>query len=252
MTRWKLKIEYKGTSYAGWQRQEHAKSVQQTIEDALFAFCQQNICIHAAGRTDAGVHALGQVAHFDLDYGDRPLTGEALARALNAHLLNRSISILRAEPVGDDFHARFSATSKLYTYEILNRQAMPALNKNLVWHIRRPLNIAAMESASRYLLGHHDFSTFRAAQCQAKSPERTLDRLEIEEEILEDGRLLKIHAEARSFLHHQVRNIVGALALVGQDKWTPEDVKTALEAHDRKKGGPTAPPDGLYLVQVRY
>jgi tRNA pseudouridine38-40 synthase len=252
MTRWKLKIEYKGTDYAGWQRQDHARSVQQTIEDALFAFCQQDIRLHVAGRTDAGVHALGQVAHFDLDYGDRILTGESLARALNAHLVNRSVSILRAEPVADDFHARYSATSKLYTYEILNRQAMPALQKNLVWHIRRPLNIATMESASRHLLGRHDFSTFRAAQCQAKSPERTLDRLEIEEKILEDGRLLRIHAEARSFLHHQVRNIVGALALVGQDKWTPEDVKTALEARDRRKGGPTAPPDGLYLVQVRY
>lgn len=250
MQRWKLTIEYRGSSFSGWQRQEDGvSSVQQTIEEALFAFCQQDIRLHVAGRTDAGVHAAGQVAHFDLDYGDRPLDGFNLCKALNAHLVGKAVSILAAEPVSQDFHARFTAKDKLYTYKILNRQAPAALNEGLVWHIRRPLNVTAMQEGANYLLGHHDFTTFRAAECQAKSPLKTLDRLVVTAVTAED---IQIHAEARSFLHHQVRNMVGTLVLVGEGKWTPLDVKTALEAKDRARGGRTAPADGLYLIDVRY
>lgn len=252
MTRWKLTIEYKGTAYAGWQRQDGVPSVQQTIEEALLGFCQQDIRLHVAGRTDAGVHARGQVAHFDLEYGDRPLDAETIVRALNAHLRDADICILSAEQAAPEFHARFGATSKLYTYDILNRQALPAIEKDLVWHVRRELDVSLMRDAAQHLLGQHDFSTFRAGQCQAKSPIRTLDRLDIVETPLAHGRRISFHAEARSFLHHQVRNMVGALALVGERKWTPDDLKTALEAKNRTKGPATAPPDGLYLVEVRY
>lgn len=249
MTRWKLTIEYQGTKYAGWQRQDGGiKSVQQSVETAIYKFCQQQIIIHVAGRTDAGVHANGQVAHFDLDYGDRELTPHDLRKALNAHLGSEPISILKAEETHDEFHARFDAVSKLYTYRVLNREAKPSFQKNLVWHIRRELNIDAMREGAKHLLGSHDFTSFRAAECQAKTPLRSLDRLDIEcvgEEIL-------FHAEARSFLHHQVRNMVGTLAQVGQNKWQPIQVKRVLDAKDRTKAGPTAPPDGLYLVEVRY
>lgn len=253
MQRWKLTIEYRGSDYAGWQRQEEGvPSVQQAIEEALFGFCQQDIRLHVAGRTDAGVHALGQVAHFDIDYGDRDLTGFDLCRALNAHLREQPVSVLEAEVVSADFHARFGAKDKLYTYKVLNRQAPPTVDAGLVWHIRRPLNVDAMQEAAGYLLGHHDFTTFRAAECQSKSPMKTLDRLDIEKTALRDGSELHFHAEARSFLHHQVRNMVGTLVMVGEEKWQPADIKTALEARDRSKGGRTAPPDGLYLVAVRY
>lgn len=248
MTRWKLTIEYQGTRYAGWQWQENSPSIQQAIEEAITAFCQQRIRIYVAGRTDAGVHALGQVAHFDLDYGDRPLTGFDLTKALNAILRPQPIVVLQAEEVDSGFHARFSAKDKLYTYKLLNRQAPPSIQQNLVWHHRRPLDIGRMEIAAQHLIGHHDFSTFRAAECQAKSPLKTLDTFRIERE----GDEIRFHVEGRSFLHHQVRNMVGTLVLVGEGKWTPEDVKAALDARDRARGGPTAPPDGLYLVSVRY
>lgn len=247
-TRWKLTIEYDGTKYAGWQRQDNAWSVQQAVEEAITGFCQQELRIHVAGRTDAGVHACGQVAHFDLDYGDRALSGYDLAKAINAHLLKQRISILKAEPVHENFHARYDAISKLYTYKILNRFARPTFQKNIVWHVKRPLDIASMRTAARHLLGHHDFTSFRATECQAKSPVRTIDRLDIEKE----GDEIHLHVEGRSFLHHQVRNIVGTLALVGDGKWTTDRVKVALDARDRKMGGPTAPPDGLYLMHVDY
>jgi tRNA pseudouridine38-40 synthase len=254
MTRWKLIIEYKGTSFSGWQRQENAPSVQQTLEEALFAFCQKNITLHVAGRTDAGVHARAQAAHFDLDYGDRPLGGSDLVKALNAHLRPHPVVIVSAEKTSPEFHARFDARNKLYTYRIICRTAPPVLEEGLVWHRRELFNIPAMQEAARYLLGKHDFSTFRDSQCQAKTPERTLDRLDIEEKIYDahGGREVLIHAEARSFLHHQVRNITGTLVLVGEGKWTPDDVKAALEARDRTRGGPTAPSEGLYLIQVDY
>ncbi|HQX28066.1 MAG TPA: tRNA pseudouridine(38-40) synthase TruA [Alphaproteobacteria bacterium] len=255
MTRWKLTIEYVGTNYSGWQRQEEGvPSVQAAIELAIKKFCQQDITIHVAGRTDAGVHAKGQVAHFDLDYGGRKLEGFDLMKALNAHLKPQPVGIIKAETVPDDFHARFNAKNKLYQYRILNRSAFPTFEQGLVWHFKRPLDVAVMKEAAKHLLGHHDFTTFRDSECQAKSPDRTLDRLEITDKDYDEsgGREILIEAEARSFLHHMMRNIAGTLVLVGEGKWKPEDVKTALEARDRTKGGPTAPPDGLTLVRVDY
>ncbi|MDB5490772.1 MAG: tRNA pseudouridine synthase [Micavibrio sp.] len=253
--RWKLIIEYCGTPYSGWQRQEEGvRSVQGVVEDAIHAFCQQRLTIHVAGRTDAGVHARGQVAHFDLDYGDRALTGYDLTKALNAHLKTEAVSVISAEAVDAEFHARFGAVNKLYVYRIVNRNAKPALEDGKVLHIRRDLDIGAMQLAANRLLGNHDFTTFRASECQAKSPVKTLDRLDIEAVAYDDegGREIRIYAEGRSFLHHQVRNMVGTLALVGEGKWTPDDVAAALAACDRTKGGPTAPPDGLYLMRVDY
>lgn len=254
LKRWKLTIEYMGTPYSGWQRQEDGVvSVQQKIEDAIVGFCQQDIRVHVAGRTDAGVHAEGQVAHFDLDYGDRPLEGYDLARALNAHLRNEKISILKAELVTNDFHARFSALNKLYTYRLINRTAPPSFQESLMWHVWGELDVLAMREGSEHLLGHHDFSTFRAAECQAKSPMKTLGRADIEEiPLLHGGREIRFFFEGRSFLHHQVRNMVGTLVLVGQGKWSPDDVRKALDAKDRKAGGPTSPPDGLYLTRIDY
>ena len=255
MTRWKLTIEYVGTHYSGWQRQEDGvPSVQASIEEAIKKFCQQDITIHVAGRTDAGVHAKGQVAHFDLDYGTRDLSGFDLMKALNAHLKPRPVSIIKAEAVPGDFHARFNAKNKLYRYRILNRSAFPTFEQGLVWHFKRPLDVEAMKKAAAFLIGHHDFTTFRDSECQAKSPERTLDRLEVTVKEYDEsgGREIVIEAEARSFLHHMVRNIVGTLVLVGEGKWQPMDVKTALEARDRTCGGPTAPPDGLALARVEY
>lgn len=255
MTRWKLTIEYVGTNYSGWQRQEEGvRSVQAAIEEAIRKFCQQDITIHVAGRTDAGVHAKGQVAHFDLDYGTRKLEGFDLMKALNAHLRPQPVGIIKAEIVPDDFHARFNAKNKLYQYRILNRSAFPTFEQGLVWHFKRPLDVPAMKEAAKHLLGHHDFTTFRDSECQAKSPDRTLDRLEITDKDYDEsgGREILIEAEARSFLHHMMRNITGTLVLVGEGKWQAQDVKTALEARDRTRGGPTAPPDGLTLVRVDY
>lgn len=253
-TRWKLIIEYDGRMFAGWQRQENVPSVQQAIEEAITKFCQQEIRIHAAGRTDAGVHAKGQVAHFDLDYGDRALKGYELAKALNFHLGEFPVSIVTAEPVRPEFHARFDAVNKLYTYRIVNRSARPALDDGHVWYVKKPLNVDAMREGAKFLIGHHDFTTFRDSECQAKTPLRTLDRLDIESSDYDGqgGVDIRIHAEARSFLHHQVRNMVGTLSLVGEGKWAPADIATALVAQDRTKGGPTAPPDGLYLVRIDY
>ncbi len=252
--RWKLTIEYQGTGYAGWQRQEDGiPSIQQEIEDAITKFCGQDCRLHVAGRTDAGVHAHGQIAHFDLDYGDRPLDGYILAKAINAHLGSRKIAILLAEPVGEDFHARFNATNKLYIYRILSRLAPPTFDQNLVWWMRYDLNLLAMHEGAKYLLGQHDFTSFRAAECQAKSPIRTLDRVDIEElSFACGGREIRFQVEAKSFLHHQVRNIVGSLVEVGTGKWQPINIKKVLEAKDRKEGGITAPADGLSLVRVDY
>lgn len=247
-TRWKITIEYDGRPFSGWQYQDHIISVQQVIEDALYKFCQQVIRIHVAGRTDAGVHACGQVAHFDLDYGDRALSGYDLAKAMNAHLGDHPVSIVMAERVDAEFHARFSALNKLYRYRVLNRPARPALDVGRVWHIKRPLDVNAMRAGAVHLLGKHDFTTFRASECQAKSPLRSLDRAEI----IQQGHEIDFYFEGRSFLHHQVRNMVGTLALVGEGKWHPDDIVRALAARDRTKGGPTAPPDGLYLMRVDY
>lgn len=253
--RWKLTLEYRGTNYCGWQRQKNdVPTVQQTLEEALYAFCQKDIVTTVAGRTDAGVHAIGQVAHFDLDYGVRDLTGFDLAKALNAHMRPQPISVVSAEIVADDFNARFDAINKLYRYRVLQRPSFPALEQGLVWHFKRKLDVAAMQEGANYLLGNHDFSTFRDSQCQAKSPIRTLDRLELYERDYDayGGKEIIMEAEAQSFLHHQIRNFVGTLALVGEGKWQPEDVKTALEKKDRTTAGPTAPADGLYLVRIDY
>lgn len=253
--RWKITIEYNGADYCGWQRQtEEFSSIQGAIEDAIKAFCQQDITIYAAGRTDAGVHAKGQVAHFDLDYGDRELSGFELLKAINAHLRPQPVAVIAAEVVDSEFQARFDATNKLYQYRIVCRPAFMTHDAGLVWHCKRDLDVARMQAGAQYLLGHHDFTTFRDSQCQAKSPMRTLDRLEITERAYDHcgGREIIVEAEAMSFLHHQVRNMVGTLALVGEGKWQAEDIKAALEQCDRTKGGPTAPADGLYLMRVDY
>lgn len=254
MQRWKIWIEYDGGKYYGWQRQADVPTVQQHIEEALYKFCQQKIILHVAGRTDAGVHALGQVAHFDLDYGDRPLEGYDLVKALNAHLRPEKIAVIAAEKTGEEFHARHSAVNKLYRYHIVQRTGFLALDRGRCWHIRRPLNVGAMHEAAQILLGQHDFTTFRDSECQAASPVKTLDRLDVTERPYDahGGRAIIIEGEAKSFLHHQMRNMVGSLVLVGEGKWTKADLKQALEAQDRKSGGPTAPPDGLYLVRVDY
>lgn len=254
LKRWKLTIEYNGTTFSGWQIQDNAPTVQEAVEDAIEKFCQQRVSLTAAGRTDAGVHAFGQVAHFDLDYGERDLTGFDLAKAINAHLRPQPIAILDAEEVAADFHARFNAKNKQYMYRLVSRSAPPVVDHNRIWHIRYNLNADAMRNGAAYLKGHHDFTTFRDSNCQAKSPERTIDRIEIEEHEFDhlDGKEIRIIVEAQSFLHHQVRNIAGTLALVGQGKWAASDVKDALKARDRRAGGPTAPAHGLYLVRIDY
>jgi len=254
MQRWKLTIEYDGAPFYGWQRQGSLPSVQQTIETAIRDFSQQDITIHAAGRTDTGVHAKGQIAHFDLDYGDRGITPFEMAKAINAHMKPYLVSILKAEIVAPDFHARFQAKNKLYTYRLLSRQGAPTYERGKVWHTHHKLDSAAMHKAAQHLVGHHDFTSFRDSACQAKSPVKTLTRLDVEEKIYDDhgGREILIHAEGRSFLHHQVRNMVGTLYLVGDGKWQPDDVRAALDAKDRAKAGPTCPPDGLYLVRIDY
>ncbi len=250
--RWKLTIEYDGTGFAGWQRQARDPSIQGCLEKAIHAFCGETVTLHVAGRTDAGVHATGQVAHVDLD---RASTAKEVQDAINAHLRPLPISIVKAEAVSPEFHARFDALNRVYCYQILmNRWAPPALDGAYVWHVGWDLDAAAMHAAAQHLVGHHDFSTFRATACQAKSPLRTLDHLSVTETThhLGAGRRLEIRAEARSFLHHQIRNIVGTLKLVGEKKWTLDDVKRALAARDRTKGGPMAPASGLYFVRVDY
>jgi tRNA pseudouridine38-40 synthase len=244
-TRWKITIEHDGRPYVGWQRQAHGKSVQQEIEEAITKFSGETVRLHAAGRTDAGVHALGQVAHFDLERQTPP---ETVREALNAYLRPQPISILSAEAVDPHFHARMSARQRRYRYLVLNRPAKPALDIGRSWHVPYLLDVAAMRAGAAHLLGKHDFTSFRATECQAKSPVRTLDRLDIDE----GHSSLTFEVFARSFLHHQVRNMVGTLILVGRGKWSPEQVAQALDARDRRAGGPTAPPDGLYLVGVDY
>lgn len=245
MTRWKLTIEYDGAPFAGWQRQETAPSVQQAIEEAVEAFCGEKLVVHASGRTDAGVHARGQVAHVDIA---KPRSAKDVRDGLNFHLRPHPVAILNAEEVDDTFDARRSAREREYLYVISNRRAALALERGRAWHIPHPLDAAAMHDAAQVLLGHHDFTSFRAAECQAKSPLKTLDELSVRRE----GDSLLVTARARSFLHHQVRNMVGTLVLVGNGKWTRADVAAALEARDRAKAGPTSPPDGLYFMKVRY
>ncbi len=245
MTRWKLVIEYDGGPFVGWQRQANGASVQAALEAAVFKFAQEEIHVQGAGRTDSGVHALGQVAHMDLV---KAADADTVRDALNFHLKPDPVSILSAVAVAPDFHARFSATRRSYLFRILDRRPPPALEAGRVWHVTRRLDAAAMHQAAQVLVGHHDFSSFRAKDCQADSPLRTLDRLDVRRV----GDEIHIDAEARSFLHHQVRNFAGTLKQVGDGKWSRRDVEKALAARDRAAAGPTAPPEGLYLVAVDY
>ena len=245
MTRWKLVIEYDGGEFVGWQRQDNGRSVQQAIEEAIFGFAQEQVPVFGAGRTDSGVHALGQVAHFDVA---RDADAETVRDALNFHLKTDPITILEVEAVDQDFHARFSATHRHYRYRILNRRTPPAIERGHVWHVPVELDWRSMNDAGQSLIGRHDFTSFRAAVCQADSPVKTLDTLAVERHYDE----VIIDVGARSFLHNQVRIIVGTLRLVGAGKWSVADVAEALAACDRARAGPTAPPDGLYLTRVDY
>jgi tRNA pseudouridine38-40 synthase len=245
MPRYRLTVEYDGTGLVGWQRQPEGVSVQAALEDAVEKFCGEAVRVHGAGRTDAGVHALAQVAHVDLG---REHPEDTIRSALNHHLRPAPISVLTVEAAAPDFDARRSAIGRVYRYRILNRRPPPMLDRMRVWHVAPPLDITAMQAGARYLLGKHDFSTFRDSLCQAKSPVKTLDALDVSRV----GEEIHIEARARSFLHHQVRNIAGTLKLVGLGQWSPDDVATALAARDRRAGGPTAPAEGLYLVEVKY
>jgi len=245
MPRFKLLIEYDGTPFVGWQAQDNGVSVQSAIAAAVTAFSRETVPVQGAGRTDAGVHALGQAAHVDLA---KDWDTDSVRDALNFHLRPQPIAVLSAERVGEDFDARFSATKRHYLYRIVNRRADLALEANRSWRVGRPLDTEAMHAAAQRLVGRHDFTTFRAAECQAKSPVKTLDRLDV----TRNGEELHVTAAARSFLHHQVRSIVGSLVHVGEGKWSAGDLAAALAARDRARCGQVAPPQGLYLVRVEY
>jgi tRNA pseudouridine38-40 synthase len=245
MPRYRLTIEYDGTGFLGWQAQPQNNTVQGVLEAAITKLHGAYFNVQCAGRTDTGVHALAQVAHVDLP---RSWDTFELINAINGNVRPYLVSVIAAEEVGEDFHARFSATGRDYLFRILNRRAPPTIDKNKVWHIPQKLNHEAMHEAAQYLVGMHDFTTFRAAECQSKSPVKTLERLDVSRY----GEEIEIVAEARSFLHHQVRSMAGTLRLVGEGKWKPLQVKHALEAKDRSACGPVAPPSGLYLVNVRY
>ncbi len=245
MPRYKLTIEYDGTPFVGWQAQDNGPSVQSTLTDAIAAFAGERVAVAGAGRTDAGVHALGQVAHVDLS---KEWDNDTVRDAINFHLRPQPIAVLTAEQVAQDFDARFSATKRHYLYRIVNRRADLTLAHNRAWRVPRPLDGAAMHEAAQKLVGRHDFTTFRSSECQAKSPVKTLDRLDV----LRDGEEVRINASARSFLHHQVRSMVGSLVHVGEGKWSGGDLSAALAARDRTACGQVAPPHGLYLLRVEY
>lgn len=245
MTRWKITIEYDGSGFSGWQRQAHALSVQEVIETAIARFTGETPTVHVAGRTDAGVHALAQVAHFDLE---KDVKQSEVMGAINFHVRPHPVALLNAEIVDADFHARHSAKARSYRYIIINRRGPLALMAGKAWHIPRALDIAPMQEAAALLIGKHDFSTFRAQGCQANSPLKTLDLLTVRRE---EDRVI-FETKARSFLYHQVRNMVGTLVMVGNGQWSVTDFRKAFEAADRTKGGPTAPPDGLYFLGVNY
>lgn len=245
MTRFVLLIEYDGRPFMGWQRQDHGPSVQAAIEDAAWSVVGERATVHAAGRTDAGVHARGQVAHVEIA---RPIKAFRLMEALNARLRPQPVAILACEEAAPEFHARFDCVGRSYRYRIVNRRAPLTFDAGLAWRVPATLDAEAMHIAAQRLVGKHDFTTFRAAYCQAQSPIKTLDRLDVErlgEEVI-------VRASARSFLHHQVRSMVGCLKLVGEGKWTADDLQTALEAADRSALGYNAPPDGLYFMSARY
>lgn len=243
--RWKITIEYDGNDFVGWQAQNNGTSVQQVIEEAVYTLSGERLRLQVAGRTDAGVHALGQVAHFDLqhEYNDHEIRN-----ALNFHMRPHAVSIVKAEAMTKDFHARFGAERRYYRYAMMNRPAPPVIGRQYMWHIPKPLDVAAMQQAAKHFVGHHDFTSFRASECQAKSPIRTLDVLEISTE----GDMIYFDLNARSFLHHQVRNLVGTLRRVGDRSWHPDVIPEILAAKDRSKAGPTAPAYGLFFIKVDY
>ena len=242
---WALEVEYDGTGFMGWQRQKHGLAIQQVVEEAAAKICGGNMPqATASGRTDAGVHALGQIVQIDLP----AFPPHRIREALNYHMKPHPVVVLRAGLAPEAWNARFSAISRTYRYVISNRPAFPAVEAGRVWHVKHPLDEAAMQRAADLLLGHHDFSSFRASACQAKSPMRTLDELTVTRQ---DERLI-VHARARSFLHHQVRNMVGSLKMVGEGSWPESRVGQVLEAKNRAVAGPTAPPEGLYLVSIGY
>lgn len=245
MNRYKLTVEYDGTNLVGWQRQDNGPSVQQHLEEAIEIFAQAPVRLHVAGRTDAGVHALGMVCHFDME---RDMDARKVLQATNQLSCPHRISVVGAEQVDEDFHARFSCVERSYLYRISSRKARPALEEGRVWWHPHVLDAGAMHEAAQVLVGRHDFTTFRASQCQADSPLRTLDEISV----AQVGDEIHLRCRARSFLHHQVRNIVGTLVNVGSGKWSREDLKAALEAKDRAKGGMTAPACGLYFVAAKY
>jgi len=245
MPRYRITLEYDGGLFVGWQRQDTGVSVQQVVEEGIEKLSGETATAVAAGRTDAGVHALGQVVHFDIARDFEP---DTIRDGLNFHMKPHPVVVLNAARAAPDFHARFSATGRVYLYRIVNRRAPLAIERGRRWWVPVALDADSMAAAARVLIGRHDFTTFRAAICQARLPVKTLDALDVRR----DGDEILITARARSFLHHQVRNMVGTLKLVGEGKWTPAEVKIALEARDRACGGPTAPASGLYLVEVLY
>ena len=245
MTRWRLTVEYDGGPFVGWQRQAYGDSVQGTLEQAIGQMTGERVTIHGAGRTDAGVHALAMEAHVDIA---KRLTKHRLREGINALVRPAPVSVTAVAEVADDWHARFSCTGRRYLYRILNRRAPPALSRGKVWHIGEPLDPGAMAEGAAKLIGTHDFTTFRSVHCQSASPVKSLDALTVERV----GEEIHVAAAARSFLHHQVRSMVGCLALVGRGRWAPADIRAALEARDRTALGMNAPPEGLYFVAASY
>lgn len=245
MTRYKISLEYDGTNYMGWQVQKQHDSIQQRLQQAIYSFCQIEVLVYGSGRTDAGVHALGQVAHFDLPIERDPYE---INRALNYHLKDSGISVLDVTMVPDSFHARFSAVMREYCYDIINRHSPPAIMAKYAWHVPLSLDTEAMRTAATHLIGTHDFTSFRSSECQSKSPHKTLDSITIEHH--NDN--ISIYVRGRSFLHNQVRIMVGNLVDVGLGKKSPNDIKIILEACDRTKGGRTAPAHGLFFMKVEY
>lgn len=245
MPRYKLIVEYDGRPFHGWQRQKDGPSVQAALEKAVLDFAGETVTIQGAGRTDAGVHATGQVAHLDLE---KDVSLESLQNAINYHLRPKPVAVIRAAKVSDDFHARFSATGRHYLYRIINRRAPLVLEAGRAWNLPGMIEAEIMHEAAQRLIGKHDFTSFRSAACQAKSPVKTLDRVTV----LRKGEEIRITVAARSYLHHQVRNIVGTLKMIGENKWPIDQIEKILDAKNRAAAGPTAPADGLYLIKVDY
>ncbi len=249
MPRYKIIVEYDGTELVGWQKQPGQRSVQGVLEEAIFKLTQEAVTLTASGRTDAGVHSYGQAVSFDLV---KEFDTHSLRQGINFYMVEQPVSVLEAEKVVDDFSARFSARKRYYRYVILNRPSPTVIDRNRAWHIINPLNIDAMRQGAKHLEGKHDFSSFRASECQSKNPVKTLDPIHISEHYFEFGNYIYIDVSALSFLHHMVRNITGTLVNVGMGKTAPDDIKSILEAKDRKAAGPTAPACGLYFIGVDY